>query len=198
MTRPLTIFNGPLWSQRAAATPRRQISPCKRLLPGHAIPTTRTYQRMARGSSKPSTATKPVLRARARAIAQRRARRVRAGAPAPAHRLAPPPECRFLLPANPPAIRNARVLPMAERVTAKAGSFWRDEEGSALVEATIVMPLLLSLFLGVFEFSWFFYNQQLVVSGLRDAARYMTRIELTDGNRDPCAQKDQYGALYTD
>ena len=87
---------------------------------------------------------------------------------------------------------------MPERATGKAVSFWRDEEGSALVEATIVMPLLLSLFLGVFEFSWFFYNQQLVVSGLRDAARYMTRIELTDGNRDPCVQKDQYGALYTD
>ena len=86
---------------------------------------------------------------------------------------------------------------MPERATAEAASFWRDEEGSALVEATIVMPLLLSLFFGVFEFSWFFYNQQLVVSGLRDAARYMTRIELTDGNRDPCAQKDQYGALYT-
>jgi Flp pilus assembly protein TadG len=87
---------------------------------------------------------------------------------------------------------------MPERATAKAISLWRDEDGSALVEATIVMPLLLSLFLGVFEFSWFFYNQQLVVSGLRDAARYMTRIELTDGNLDPCAQKDQYGALYTD
>ena len=87
---------------------------------------------------------------------------------------------------------------MPERATAKAASLWRDEEGSALVEATIVMPLLLSLFLGVFEFSWFFYNQQLVVSGLRDAARYMTRIELTDGNRDPCAQKDQNGVLYTE
>ena len=86
---------------------------------------------------------------------------------------------------------------MPERATEKARSLWRDEEGSALVEATIVMPLLLSLFLGVFEFSWFFYNQQLVVSGLRDAARYMTRIELTDGNRDPCAQKDQNGLLYT-
>src|ERR1700750_2961935 len=87
---------------------------------------------------------------------------------------------------------------MPERATAKALSFWRDEEGSALVEATIVMPLLIALFLGVFEFSWYLYNQQLVVSGLRDAARYMTRIELTDGNRDPCAQKDQYGVLYTD
>jgi Flp pilus assembly protein TadG len=86
---------------------------------------------------------------------------------------------------------------MAERAGRKTVSLRRDEDGSALVEATIVMPLLLSLFLGVFEFSWFFYNQQLVVSGLRDAARYMTRIELTDGNRDPCVQKDQNGVLYT-
>jgi Flp pilus assembly protein TadG len=86
---------------------------------------------------------------------------------------------------------------MPERATGKAVSVWHDEDGSALVEATIVMPLLLSLFLGVFEFAWFFYNQQLVVSGLRDAARYMSRIELTDGNRDPCAQKDQSGVLYT-
>ena len=86
---------------------------------------------------------------------------------------------------------------MREGAPAKALSFWRDEDGSALVEATIVMPLLIGFFLGVFEFSWFLYNQQLVVSGLRDAARYMTRIELTDGNRDPCAQKDQNGVLYT-
>jgi len=86
---------------------------------------------------------------------------------------------------------------MAELAGEKAVSLWRDEDGSALVEATIVMPLLISFFLGVFEFSWFFYNQQLVVSGLRDAARYMTRIELTEGNRDPCVQKDQNGVLYT-
>ena len=86
---------------------------------------------------------------------------------------------------------------MAERAGGETVSLWRDEDGSALVEATIVMPLLIALFFGVFEFSWFFYNQQLVVSGLRDAARYMTRIELTDGNRDPCVQKDQNGVLYT-
>jgi Flp pilus assembly protein TadG len=86
---------------------------------------------------------------------------------------------------------------MPERAGEKTVSLWRDEDGSALVEATIVMPLLIAFFLGVFEFSWFFYNQQLVVSGLRDAARYMTRIELTDGNLDPCVQKDQNGVLYT-
>src|ERR1700739_1479764 len=86
---------------------------------------------------------------------------------------------------------------MADRMPEIAMSLWRDEDGSALVEATIVMPLLISLFLGVFEFSWFFYNQQLVVSGLRDAARYMTRIELTGGYRDPCVPKDENGVLYT-
>lgn len=86
---------------------------------------------------------------------------------------------------------------MPERGPAKTVSLWRDDDGSALIEATIVMPTLISFFLGVFEFSWYLYNQQLVVSGLRDAARYMTRIELTDGNRDPCAQKDRNGILYT-
>jgi Flp pilus assembly protein TadG len=80
---------------------------------------------------------------------------------------------------------------------ARINALWRDGDGSALVEATIVTPLLVSLFLGVFEFAWYFYNQQLVVAGLRDAARYMTRIELTDGNSDPCAQKDHNGVLYS-
>jgi Flp pilus assembly protein TadG len=82
-------------------------------------------------------------------------------------------------------------------VLARMKALWRDRDGSALVEATIVMPFLVSFFLGAFEFSWYFYNQQLVVAGLRDAARFMTRIELTNGNGDPCVQKDQYGVLYT-
>jgi Flp pilus assembly protein TadG len=73
----------------------------------------------------------------------------------------------------------------------------RDEDGSALVEATLLTPLLVSLYLGVFEFSWFFYNQQLVEAGVRDAARYMARIELTNGNTNPCTQKDPSGNLYT-
>ena len=85
----------------------------------------------------------------------------------------------------------------AARAVARMKALWGDGDGSALVEATIVTPFLVSLFLGVFEFSWYFYNQQLVVAGLRDAARYMTRIELTDGNSDPCAQKDQNGVLYS-
>jgi hypothetical protein len=77
----------------------------------------------------------------------------------------------------------------AALVLAKIRALWGDSDGSALVEATIITPLLVSLFLGVLEFSWYFYNQQLVVAGLRDAARYMTRIELTNGNSDPCARR---------
>jgi Flp pilus assembly protein TadG len=83
------------------------------------------------------------------------------------------------------------------RAGAKIGGLCGDGDGSALVEATIITPFLVSLFLGVFEFSWYFYSQQLVLAGLRDAARYMTRIELTNGNSDPCAQKDENGLLYT-
>jgi Flp pilus assembly protein TadG len=74
---------------------------------------------------------------------------------------------------------------------------WRDKDGSALVEASLLTPLLVSLYFGVFDFSWYFYNQQLVEAGVRDAARYMARIELTNGNTNPCAQNDRNGVLYT-
>lgn len=61
----------------------------------------------------------------------------------------------------------------------------------------MLTPLLVSLYFGVFDFSWYFYNQQLVEAGVRDAARYMARIELTGGNTNPCAQSDPNGVLYT-
>ncbi len=54
-------------------------------------------------------------------------------------------------------------------------SFSRDDNGSALVEAAIVIPVLLTVFLGVFEFSALFWEQQLISSGVRDAARYLSR-----------------------
>jgi Flp pilus assembly protein TadG len=69
-------------------------------------------------------------------------------------------------------------------------SLWRDTEGTAFVETTVLMPLLIALFFGVFEFSWYFYNQQLVEIGVRDAARYLARgpyysSEITEAT-DPC------------
>jgi len=54
-------------------------------------------------------------------------------------------------------------------------SLWRNREGSALVEATVVVPVLFTLTFGVYEFSWVFYTHQLVSAGVRDAARYAAK-----------------------
>src|ERR1700686_621872 len=54
-------------------------------------------------------------------------------------------------------------------------SLWRNSEGSALVEGALVVPILCTLLFGVFEFSWLFYQQQLISTGIRNAARYVAR-----------------------
>ena len=65
--------------------------------------------------------------------------------------------------------------------TVRLRSLARDANGSALVEGAVLLPLLVILFLGVFEFSWFFYQQHVVSTGLRDGARFLART------RDACA-----------
>ena len=54
-------------------------------------------------------------------------------------------------------------------------SLWRNDEGSALIEGAILVPVLLVLMLGVFEFSWLIYQQHLISTGIRDGARYIAR-----------------------
>ena len=54
-------------------------------------------------------------------------------------------------------------------------SLWRDDEGSALVEGAVLLPVLLVLMFGVYEFSWLFYQQHVISDGLRDAARHLAR-----------------------
>jgi Flp pilus assembly protein TadG len=54
-------------------------------------------------------------------------------------------------------------------------SVWRNGEGSALIEGAIVVPLLLILVLGAFEFSWLIDQQHLISTGIRDAARYIAQ-----------------------
>lgn len=66
-------------------------------------------------------------------------------------------------------------------------SLWDDTEGSALVEATILMPLLVVLIFGVFEFAWYFQKQQLVEAGIRDAARYLARVYDVQEGSNPCS-----------
>jgi TadE-like protein len=54
-------------------------------------------------------------------------------------------------------------------------ALWQDRDGSALVEGAVVVPVLFALMFGIYEFSWLFYQQHLISTGLRDAARYLAR-----------------------
>src|SRR5437764_5027164 len=54
-------------------------------------------------------------------------------------------------------------------------SLWRNDEGSALIEGAILVPVLLVLVLGVLEFSWLIDQQHLISTGIHDAARYIAR-----------------------
>ena len=73
----------------------------------------------------------------------------------------------------------------------KAARFlWRDREGSVLIEATVLTPMLFVFLFGVFEFSFIFLQQQLIEAGVRDAARYLARIPLTTSGATPCTQTD--------
>jgi TadE-like protein len=54
-------------------------------------------------------------------------------------------------------------------------SIRRNSEGSALIEATISLPVLFILVFGVLEFSWVIYQQHLILTGISDAARYIAR-----------------------
>jgi Flp pilus assembly protein TadG len=66
-------------------------------------------------------------------------------------------------------------------------SLSRNAEGSALIEGAIIVPVLFTLVLGVFEFSWLIYQQHLISTGIRDAARYIAR---SANPNDVTIQKD--------
>jgi TadE-like protein len=71
----------------------------------------------------------------------------------------------------------------------RSKSLWTSERGSALIEASIVLPLLLALVGGVLEFGFFFYQEQLITVGVRDAARYLALTA------DPTSATNQIGAM---
>src|SRR5215472_3091101 len=66
-------------------------------------------------------------------------------------------------------------------------SIWRNSEGSALVEGSIILPVLFILVFGVFEFSWVICQQHLILTGISDAARYIARSTTPN---DPTIKKD--------
>jgi Flp pilus assembly protein TadG len=64
-------------------------------------------------------------------------------------------------------------------------TFYKTDRGSALLEGAIILPVFLSLVCGVYEFGFYFYQQQLVAAGIRDAARFLA---LTDNPNNPTYQ----------
>jgi Flp pilus assembly protein TadG len=67
---------------------------------------------------------------------------------------------------------------------------FKDEAGAAAVEAAIVTPVLLTLAFGGIEFSNLFYDHQQISMGVRDAARYLARVDdPTDGTAQDNAKE---------
>lgn len=58
----------------------------------------------------------------------------------------------------------------------------RDTRGAAILEMAVILPVLLIIGLGVFEFGNLIYNYHLITVGVRDAARYAAG--LPEGSAD--------------
>jgi len=52
-----------------------------------------------------------------------------------------------------------------------------EQSGTAAVEAAVALPVLLVLASGVFEFSNAVFDHQEITTGIRDAARYLARVQ---------------------
>lgn len=55
-----------------------------------------------------------------------------------------------------------------------------DKSGAALLEVSVVIPVVLSIGLGVIEFGNAIYNEHLIFNGVRDAARYAAGLPAND------------------
>ena len=53
--------------------------------------------------------------------------------------------------------------------------FWKDDDGTILVEALIVIPVVTIFAAGILEFGNVFWQRHLLEVGVRDAARYWSR-----------------------
>lgn len=75
------------------------------------------------------------------------------------------------------------------RLPAGIAALRHNDAGAALVEFTLLAPFLLILGLGIAEFGRMFYQYQLVVEGLRDAGRYLARVDPTIGDNQTKAAR---------
>jgi Flp pilus assembly protein TadG len=62
----------------------------------------------------------------------------------------------------------------------RATRFTADERGAAMIEFAVAVPLMLLMFSFVIEGTRLLWTHQVVVSGVRDVARYVSRVERRD------------------
>lgn len=62
----------------------------------------------------------------------------------------------------------------------------REDRGTAVLEAAVTFPLLMTLGFGAFEFSNAFFEHQEITTGVRDAARYFARLPVLNPGDNPC------------
>ena len=77
----------------------------------------------------------------------------------------------------------------------------RSQEGSAAVEFAVVLPILMLLLAGFFDFGWLFFWKQSVTNASRAGARYAVQAKLVGGVSTPYTDaeintmvKNNYGA----
>lgn len=87
-------------------------------------------------------------------------------------------------------------IPVHIGKTMRGRKLWRRENGSALVEFALILPILVLLLFGVIEFGLLLYNQQVITNASREGARYgiVSRVpdrrsvdEITQVVNDYCA-----------
>lgn len=59
-------------------------------------------------------------------------------------------------------------------------SFWTSQSGAAATEMALILPLALALIFTTFEGSYFMICEHRAVKGVRDAARYAARLDLSN------------------
>jgi hypothetical protein len=74
-------------------------------------------------------------------------------------------------------------------------SLWSDRRGAALVEFTVVLPFLVFLGLGAFEFGNALYGHHVITTGLRDAARYLARRDDPTASETAAKELAVYGEI---
>lgn len=70
----------------------------------------------------------------------------------------------------------------------------KSEEGQAMVEFAIVLPLLLMILCGIIDFGWLFYNQLNVDNASREAARAVC-VECASSSYDEVVEQAKEVAL---